>query len=109
MSKFLFEVEERNRLEQRGLLKRFSMKCIGNQPSLEDIRAEKSHKFKELKKGSDEYEMWFLKYNPREKKTRKRAPPRDSVVASESPEPSKYRSNRNKTMKRIRKITDTWF
>ncbi len=67
MSKFLFEVEEKNRLEQRGLLKRFSMKCMGKQPTLEDIRSEKSKKFKELKKDSEEYNMWFLRYNPANK------------------------------------------
>lgn len=104
MSKFLFEVEERNRLEQRGLLKRFSMKCVGKQPTLEDIRAEKSKKFKELKKGSEEYEMWFLRYNPREKKTRKRAS-RPSSSDDVSSYPSNYRS---KTMKRLRKLRDTW-
>jgi len=66
MAQFLFEIEQKNRLEQKGLLKRFSISCYGNQPSLEDIRAEKAEKFKELaeQRGSSEYEMWFLKYNP---------------------------------------------
>jgi len=68
MAKFLFEVEQKNRLEQKGLLKRFSIDCYGNQPTLEDIRAEKTAKFKELadKRGTPEYETWFLKYNPKE-------------------------------------------
>jgi len=66
MSKFLFEIEQRNRLEQKGLLKRFSIKCNGKQPTLEDIRAEKTEMFKKLatKRNTPEYEMWFLKYNP---------------------------------------------
>jgi len=66
MSKYLFEIEQRNRLEQKGLLKRFSIKCYGNQPTLEDIRAEKTEMFQKLadKKGTKEYEEWFLKYNP---------------------------------------------
>lgn len=66
MAKFLFEVEQKNRLEQKGLLKRFSISCYGNQPSMEDIRAEKAVKFKELmgKRGTVEYESWFLKYSP---------------------------------------------
>ena len=66
MAKFLFELEQKNRLAQKGLLKRFSIKCYGKQASLEDIRAEKALKFKELadKRGSEEYQMWFLKYNP---------------------------------------------
>jgi len=69
MAKFLFDVEQKNRLEQKGLLKRFSIQCYGKQPAIEDIRAEKTEKFKELvgKRGTHEYEEWFLKYNPAEK------------------------------------------
>jgi hypothetical protein len=65
---FLFEIEQRNRLEQRGILKRFSIDCYGKQPTLEDIRSEKSEKFKEFgnDKTSKEYQMWFLKYVPGE-------------------------------------------
>ena len=66
MAEFLFNVEQENRLEQRGLLKRFSLDCYGKQPTLETIRAEKAEKFKELngKRGTREFEEWFLKYNP---------------------------------------------
>ena len=66
MAKFLFEVEEKNRLEQRGLLKRFSISCYGKQPTLESIRAEKAEKFKELihKRNSAEWNAWFFKYSP---------------------------------------------
>jgi hypothetical protein len=69
MAQFLFEVEETNRLEQKGLLKRFSIDCFGKQDTLETIRAEKTAKFRELsgKRGTREYEMWFLKYSPAEK------------------------------------------
>jgi Poly(A) polymerase catalytic subunit len=66
MAEFLFNVEQENRLEQRGLLKRFSLECYGKQPTLESIRAEKAEKFKELsgKRGMREFEEWFLRYNP---------------------------------------------
>ena len=66
MAKYLFEIQQHNRLNQTGLLKRFNFDCIGKQPQLEDIRAEKAEMFKKLmdKKGSMEYNMWFLKYNP---------------------------------------------
>jgi len=66
MAKFLFDVESKNRLEQKGLLKRFSIKCYGKQETLEEIRSKKADKYKELanKKDTKEYEMWFLKYNP---------------------------------------------
>ena len=66
MAHFLFEVEQKNRLNQNGLLKRFSIDCYGKQPTLESIRAEKAEMFARLlhKKDSPEYERWFLKYNP---------------------------------------------
>jgi hypothetical protein len=66
MAMFLFDVQEKNRLKQKGLLKRFSLLCIGKQSSLEQIRSEKADKYKELrdKKNTPEYDEWFLKYNP---------------------------------------------
>ena len=68
VAKLLFDIEQQNRLSQYGILKRFRMNCIGNQPTLETIRSEKADKYKELmkKKGTREYELWFLKYNPNE-------------------------------------------
>ena len=64
MANFLFQVENRNRLEQKGPLKRFSIDCYGTQPTMESIRSEKIEKFKELKekRGTKEYDEWFLKY-----------------------------------------------
>jgi hypothetical protein len=69
MSKFLFEVQQKNRLQQKGLLKRFSIVCYGHQDSIEELRAEKAEKFKELKskKGTTEYDEWFLNYRPEDK------------------------------------------
>jgi hypothetical protein len=69
MSKFLFEVQQKNRLEQKGVLKRFSILCYGHQDSIEELRAEKAEKFKELKnkKGTLEYDEWFLNYRPEDK------------------------------------------
>jgi len=66
MSQFLFDVEEKNRLAQKGLLKRFSMNCYGTQETLETLRAKKTEMYKTLKKNrdSEEYEKWFMKYNP---------------------------------------------
>jgi hypothetical protein len=73
MAKFLFDVELKNRLEQRGLLKRFSVNCYGKQDSIENIRGTKAQKYKELadKKNTEEYEMWFLKYTPSNNKLNK--------------------------------------
>ena len=67
IAQFLFRVQQRNRLEQRGLLKRFSIQCYGKQKTVEDIRAEKTAKYRELSKDptSNEFQMWFLKYVPK--------------------------------------------
>jgi predicted transcriptional regulator len=66
MASYLFDVQQRNRLEQKGLLKRFSLNCIGHQETVEEMRAEKAAKYKELKNNKDhpEYEEYFLRYRP---------------------------------------------
>jgi len=69
MAMYLFQVEEGARLEQKGLLRRFSLKCYGKQPTLESIRAEKAKKYEEFRatkgrKMDEEREKWFLRYNP---------------------------------------------
>lgn len=66
MSQYLFNVQEKNRLEQKGLLRRFSVNCYGKQLTLEEIKNKKADKFKELKekRGTREYEEWFLRYVP---------------------------------------------
>lgn len=76
MSAFLFEVQQRNRLEQRGLLRRFSIECVGHQETVEEMRAHKSEKYKELKdkKNTREYEEYFLRYRPNELETPKKNP-----------------------------------
>jgi len=70
MSKFLFEVQQKNRLEQKGLLQRFSIICYGHQESVEEMRAEKAAKYKELKqtKKKAELDEWFLNYKPDQNK-----------------------------------------
>jgi Poly(A) polymerase catalytic subunit len=69
MAKILFDVEQKNRLAQKGVLKRFSISCYGKQKTLDEIRAEKSEKYKTLQndRNSKEYKMWFLKYSPESK------------------------------------------
>jgi hypothetical protein len=55
--------------KNEGIFKRFSKPCIGKQVTLKDIKDAKSHMFEKLKnkKGTREYEEWFLNYNPIEK------------------------------------------
>lgn len=70
MAQYLFKVQAKNRLQQKGVLKRFSLKCIGNQKTLQDSREEKSRMFEKLKhkRGSRDFDEWFLRYAPGEKK-----------------------------------------
>jgi hypothetical protein len=55
--------------KNEGIFKRFSKPCIGKQVTLKDIKDAKAHMFEKLKnkKGTREYEEWFLNYNPIEK------------------------------------------
>ena len=66
MAQYLFTVQQKNRLKQKGLLRRFSLSCYGKQDTLESMRALKAEKFEELKnkRGTDAYDEWFLKYSP---------------------------------------------
>ena len=76
MSQYLFMVQSKNRLKQKGLLKRFSINCYGKQETMEDIRANKALKFQELKnkKNSKEYEEYFLRYTPGSKEIKEKKP-----------------------------------
>lgn len=73
MAQQLFIILQKNRLRQKGLLKRFTIECYGNQPTIEDIRSLKAQKYEELKTNlkSDEYTRWFLKYTPKDGKGKK--------------------------------------
>ena len=74
MSKFLFEVQQKNRLKQEGLLSRFSITCFGIQETIDDVRTERSKKYKEFSKKNrkdnfkdPEYLKYFFKYRPGKK------------------------------------------
>jgi hypothetical protein len=105
MAKYLFELQSKNRLTRKGVLKHYSIDCYGEQESLEDILAIRSEKFKELKKDqdSDEYKQWFLKYEPANKnkniKIKKQKTPKKSVVEIINSKPTKDSTNVEKTQK----------
>jgi hypothetical protein len=88
MATFLFKVQEQNRLNQKGVLKRFSLNCIGHQETVEEMRAEKAEKFIELKNEKDNniYEEWFLRYRPT-----------DEIVKKKEMEKKKDRSFKTKS------------
>jgi hypothetical protein len=66
MCKILVDVYNQSNLANNGVLKRFELPCIGPQHTLSDMKKEKNSKFIELKgkKGTKEYDMYFLNYNP---------------------------------------------
>lgn len=74
MASTLFDIQQNNRGKTKGVMKRFSTTCYGEQKSLLDIRSEKTKKFKELikKKGTEEYDWWFLRYHPIEEKKKRK-------------------------------------
>lgn len=97
MSKYLFDVQEKNRLAQKGLLRRFSINCMGHQETVEEMRAEKAEKFNELKdkKNSEEYEEWFLRYRPLEfKKSDDDKKDKDTKTKRNKPKKRKTRKRR---------------
>lgn len=88
---FLFRVMRKNRLAQKGLLKRFSMKCYGKAETLETMRSKKSRMFNLLKtkRGTAEYDEWFLKYDPARKKGIERAVKTRRINKASSPTSTK--------------------
>lgn len=105
MSKFLFDVEQKNRLSQMGLLKRFSLSCYGKQPTLESIRSEKAEMFRKLKnkRNGVEWEKWFLKYNPGEKTGRNKK----SSAEKKTSASKKSVIDKTKTVRKRRKKKST--
>ena len=71
LAQFLFLLQEKNRLKQFGLLKRFTETCYGEQETIKSIRTKKTNKYKQIqktvknnKKKSLEFDKWFLIYTP---------------------------------------------
>ena len=85
MANFLYHVQQRNKLAQKGVLRRFTITCYGHQDSVEEMRAQKAEKFKELKdkRGTREYEEWFLNYRPGDKKVEETKPDNEFLSKKE--------------------------
>ena len=102
MAQYLFNVQQKNRLEQKGLLKRFSINCYGTQHTLEEMREEKASKYKELKnqRNSKEYESWFLRYVPFEEKMdkeQKKLAKNNKKLKNKTVKSNKKNKTKNKT------------
>jgi hypothetical protein len=69
MSQYIYDLQYDKLTKNEGIFKRFSKPCIGKQVTLKDIKDAKSHMYEKLKnkRGTREFEEWFLNYNPIEK------------------------------------------
>ena len=101
MCQYLFNVQEKNRLQQKGLLKRFSIQCYGKQESINSIREKKSMMYEKLKskRNSKEYESWFLKYTPSISES--------TLHSIKTKSKSKTKKNKKKTKKNKKKQKKT--
>jgi hypothetical protein len=104
MSEYLFRVQSKNKFKQYGILKRFSLNCYGNQPTREDIKAEKNDIYELMKdkKGTKDFDEYFLNYNPSNKNKNNDDGDKDVNV-----EEFKKKMNKRKTTKRKTKQRKT--
>ena len=121
MCEYLFGVLEKNRLNQsHGVLRRFSMDCYGTAHAKEELLAEKSRKFNELKdkKNTEEYEWYFLRYLPgkekpvrKKRKTVKKAPKKKKRKSNTKKKGkiSKNKGKKRRVKKRAKKIRSPFF
>ena len=105
MAQYLINVQAKNRLEQKGLLKRFNINCYGDEKTIVELRSQKAEKYEQLKQNKDikEYNKYFYKYVPN--KTQKKDNTEKSPLSYNKPQ--KYRKNiftyRNKNKNKYRK------
>jgi hypothetical protein len=110
MSQYIYDLQYDNMAKNEGVFKRFSKPCIGKQVTLKDIKDIKSHMFNKLKdkKGTREYEEWFLSYNPIEKEKFKALKGRDAVKLDEKiKDVNKFSPSYSKHKKHERALTRT--
>ena len=104
MAEYLFRVQSKNKFKQYGILKRFSLNCYGNQPTREDMKAEKNDIYELMKdkKGTKDFDEYFLNYNPSNKNKNNDDGDKDVNV-----EEFKKKMNKRKTTKRKTKQRKT--
>lgn len=110
MAQYLFMVQSKNRLKQKGLLKRFTKSCYGKETTIQSIRENRANKFKELKhlrnKGDKEYERYFLRYTPGEKKATVSGCKKEKTKTIRKP--NRKLVNKNKNKNKTQKSSKNW-
>ena len=106
MAEYLFKVQQKNRLAQKGLLRRFNINCYGKQLQLSDMRLEKAKKFNELKnkRNTKEYEEWFLRYIPNEKFKTKKNKKQVKKTIKKNTNKKKRKTRKNGIIKKIKNL-----
>lgn len=105
MSEYLLNLQIKNRLSQKGILRRFTYNCYGYQKTIEDIRGEKADKYNLLKlknnfRNSKEFKENFFRYIPDEvskSKLTKTKKHKSNKYKSNKYKSKKYKSNKYKT------------
>ena len=55
----------KNRASRKGILKNYTVDCMGEQETLEDILSRKTEIYKNIKKSDTKYDRYFLRYVPK--------------------------------------------
>jgi hypothetical protein len=81
MCNFLFNVQQKNKLSQKGVLKRFATTCYGHQEQVDEMKLKRSKLYKKLKDqpNNPKYQYLFFNYKPGD--VTQRASQRGEVVA----------------------------
>lgn len=103
MAEYLIQTQNKMKLKHKGLFKRFSVNCYGNQQTIESLREIKSEKFRILKnkKTSKEYKKYFLRYNPLEEVEYKAHKIKKTIKKAKKKEKKKNRTMKNKFVSRF--------
>jgi len=106
MSQFLFKIQQKNRLRQTGLLRRFSPDCYGVQSTLEKMREEKADMYRKLKnkksRGTTEWNWYFLRYIPSEHFMKNGKKKKKLKIKNKKRKKNKTNSKNKKTNKKKR-------
>jgi hypothetical protein len=104
MAHFLFKLQQKYRLSNINILKRFSLNCYGKQETIEDIRTIKSEKFKEMKHkyNKDEYNKYFFKYSPETSNLKKTKKQYKKKYKKQTTKNKSKKKSKNKSKKQIK-------
>lgn len=109
MANFIYELHQKNRLNQKGIFRRYSLPCVGKQKTMMDIRRDKSEKYEQLRSSSNvkEFEKFFLRYVPREMKTIKNKPSKKKTTLDKNRKIKDKKREKGKHKTTIRKREKT--